>query len=168
VGTDSKADFAIRKNIQNTLMPLTVNTPGGYMLQALKQAQIAFDRGEVPVGAVIVCGDRIVAKAHNQVELLNDPTAHAEMLAITAATDAVGRKYLSECTLYVTLEPCPMCAGALYWAQLAGLCYGAPDAKRGFTTVEKNLLHPTTEVTRGLLSRECGDLMKKFFEELRN
>ena len=138
------------------------------MKEALKQAQMAFDAGEVPVGAVVVANKRIIARAYNQTEQLNDVTAHAEMLALTAAFNHLGAKYLDDCILYVTLEPCVMCAGAQYWAQLGKLVYGAPDPSRGFSLHEKNLLHPKTEVVSGLFAEESEQLLKSFFSRLRN
>ncbi len=137
------------------------------MKQALREARQAFDQGEVPVGAVVVCNKQIIARAHNQTELLNDVTAHAEMLAITAATNALGGKYLQECTLYVTLEPCPMCAGAIAWAQFGKLIYGADDPKRGFMRFGKTLLHPKTKVEYGVLMEDCSLLMTQFFQQRR-
>lgn len=137
------------------------------MTEALKQAQLAFDAGEVPVGAVVVAEKRIIARAHNMTEQLNDVTAHAEMLAITAAANAMGAKYLNECSLFVTLEPCIMCAGAGYWAQLGRVVYGASDEKRGFSGIGRNLLHPRTEITAGLLKDQSEALLKRFFEKLR-
>lgn len=134
-----------------------------FMRQALLEAETAFEKDEVPVGAVVVCRNRIIARAHNQTELLTDVTAHAEMLALTAAANSLGSKYLNECTLYVTLEPCVMCAGALAWAQLGKLVYGASDEKRGFVRIGRELLHPKTQVAYGVLENECADLMKRFF-----
>lgn len=134
-----------------------------YMREALKEAQKAAEKDEVPIGAVIVCQNQIISRAHNLTETLNDPTAHAEMQAITAATNYLGGKYLDQCTLYVTIEPCPMCAGALYWAQLGRLVYGASDIKRGFSLIEKNVLHPKTTVTSGILNDECSKLVSNFF-----
>ena len=134
-----------------------------FMKQALAEARIAAEEGEVPVGAVIVSGDRIIARAHNQTERLNDPTAHAEMLAITAATGFLGAKYLTDCRLYVTVEPCVMCAGAIGWAQLSVVIYGAPDEKRGYTCFAPNALHPKTEVRSGVMENECGAEMQAFF-----
>ena len=148
-------------------MTLSVYTDEFFMRQALNQAQLAFERGEVPVGAVIVAENRIISRAHNQTEQLTDVTAHAEMLALTAASNYLGGKYLNECTLYVTLEPCVMCAGAQYWAQLGKLVYGASDAKRGYSQKGKNLLHPRTEVSSGLLKEESEQLLKQFFAKLR-
>jgi len=133
------------------------------MRLALEQAVLAFRKDEVPVGAIIVCKGKIIARAFNLTETLNDPTAHAEMQAITAACNALGGKYLDECTLYVTVEPCPMCAGALAWAQLGRLVYGADDLKRGYSLLPGNILHPRTEVTKGILSEEASVLMKDFF-----
>ncbi len=133
------------------------------MLAALEEARKAFDRQEVPVGAVVVCNDTIIARAHNLTETLNDPTAHAEMQAITAAANWLGGKYLTGCTLYVTLEPCAMCAGALGWSQVTRLVYGASDEKKGYTLIHGKLLHPKTAVARGVLAEECSELMKEFF-----
>ncbi len=138
-----------------------------FMKQALIEAQKAADMGEVPVGAVVVCKDRIIARAHNQTELLTDVTAHAEILAITAAASFLGGKYLNECTLYVTLEPCPMCAGALAWAQLDKLVYGASDEKRGFMRFGKQILHPKTKVEFGFMMNECREVLQGFFKEKR-
>ncbi len=138
-----------------------------YMQKALIEAKQAFEEGEVPVGAVIVCRDRIIARAHNLTERLTDVTAHAEMQAITAAANALGGKYLTDCTLYVTVEPCVMCAGALAWAQLSRIVYGASDPKRGFSVFAPNALHPRTEVTKGVLAEECVNLMKDFFQRRR-
>ena len=138
-----------------------------YMKQALEEARKAADRGEVPVGAVVVCRDRIVARAHNLTETLNDVTAHAEMQAITAAANTLGGKYLNECALYVTVEPCVMCAGAIGWSQLGKLVYGADDAKRGFRLFAPRALHPKTVVVAGVLADECADLMVSFFRKRR-
>lgn len=138
-----------------------------YMQKALIEAKQAFEEGEVPVGAVIVCRDRIIARSHNLTERLTDVTAHAEMQAITAAANALGGKYLTDCTLYVTVEPCVMCAGALAWAQLSRIVYGASDPKRGFSVFAPNALHPRTEVTKGVLAEECANLMKDFFQRRR-
>ena len=138
-----------------------------YMRRALDEARRAAAAGEVPVGAVVVCQGRIIARAHNLTETLHDVTAHAEMQAVTAVADALGGKYLDVCTLYVTLEPCPMCAGALAWAQLGRLVYGASDAKRGYTTLGAPLLHPRTQVAAGVLADACGALMTDFFRRRR-
>jgi len=134
-----------------------------YMRMALAEADRAAERDEVPVGAVIVAGKSIIARAHNLTETLNDPTAHAEMQAITAAASYLGGKYLTDCTIYVTVEPCVMCAGALAWSQISRVVYGAPDPKKGYTTTGAAILHPKTEVRSGVLSDECSELMKKFF-----
>lgn len=134
---------------------------------ALEQAQAALQEGEVPIGAVVVCKGRVIARAHNLTERLNDPTAHAEMQAITAATEYLGGKYLADCTLYVTVEPCPMCAAALAWAQIPRIVYGAGDPRRGYSLFSPSLLHPRTQVTKGILAGECASLMKEFFREKR-
>jgi len=139
-----------------------------FMKQALSEAVMAFDKGEVPVGAVIVCEGRIIARAHNLTETLNDVTAHAEMQAITAAASTLGGKYLIDCTLYVTVEPCLMCAGALAWAQISRIVYGADDDKRGFTKISSGILHPKTKVQSGVLAEEAGQLMTRFFKGLRD
>ena len=138
-----------------------------YMQKALIEAKQAFEEGEVPVGAIIVCRDRIIARAHSLTERLTDVTAHAEMQAITAAANALGGKYLTDCTLYVTVEPCVMCAGALAWSQLSRIVYGASDPKRGFSVFAPDTLHPRTEVTKGVLAEECANLMKDFFQRRR-
>ena len=138
-----------------------------YMREALREAGFAAAEDEVPIGAVIVCRGRIIGKGHNMTEKLCDPTAHAEMIAITAATEAMGGKYLNDCTLYVTVEPCPMCAGAIGWAQLGKLVYGASDEKRGYKRFAPDVLHPKTEVVSGICADEASDLMKKFFREKR-
>lgn len=137
------------------------------MKRALQEASTALEKNEVPVGAVIVMNDQIIARAHNLIETLNDVTAHAEMQAFTAAADYLGGKYLQECTLYVTLEPCQMCAGASYWAQLGKIVYGAHDPQRGFKAC-KTQLHPKTKVVGGILEKECGALIKQFFIQKRN
>ena len=137
-----------------------------FMQKALQEAQIAFEQGEVPVGAVITIGERIIAKAHNLTEKLTDVTAHAEMQAITAASEYLGGKYLMDCTLYVTLEPCVMCAGALYWSQIGKVVYGATDSKRGYHLFG-NLLHPKTQVIQGVLEDACSQLVKDFFLQRR-
>ena len=138
-----------------------------FMKRALQEAQRAFDKNEVPIGAVIVMNSQIIARAYNLTETLNDVTAHAEMQAFTAAADFLGGKYLNECTLYVTLEPCQMCAGASYWTQIGKIVYGATEEKRGFVAM-KTTLHPKTEIVGGVLQKECGDLLKRFFIEKRN
>lgn len=138
-----------------------------FMKQALLAAEKAFERGEVPVGAVVVCKDRIIARAHNLTETLTDVTAHAEMQAITAAASAIGGKYLSDCTLYVTVEPCVMCAGAIAWSQMGTLVFGAEDEKRGYQRYAPEALHPKTVVKKGVLADECATLMKQFFASKR-
>ncbi|TSE08269.1 nucleoside deaminase [Aquimarina algiphila] len=138
-----------------------------YMKKALQEAELAYEKNEVPIGAIIVVADRIIARAHNLTELLNDVTAHAEMQAITAAANFLGGKYLKECTLYVTLEPCQMCAGALYWSQIKKVVYGAVDERRGFTAMGTKL-HPKTEIIGGVMEKECGELLSRFFIEKRN
>lgn len=137
-----------------------------FMQKALQEAQIAFEQGEVPVGAVITIGERIIAKAHNLTEKLTDVTAHAEMQAITAASEYLGGKYLMDCTLYVTLEPCVMCAGALYWSQIGKVVYGATDSKRGYHLFG-NLLHPKTQLVQGVLEDACSQIVKDFFLQRR-
>ena len=138
-----------------------------YMKDALREAQAAAAEDEVPIGAVITCRGRIIGKGHNMTERLNDPTAHAEMIAITAATEAMGGKYLNDCTLYVTVEPCPMCAGALAWSQIGRVVYGASDPKRGFSQFSPSLMHPKTGVVSGVLADECGGLVTEFFRNKR-
>lgn len=137
------------------------------MREALKEARKAFDADEVPVGAIIVANNKIIARAHNLTERLNDVTAHAEMQAITAAANAIGGKYLNECTLYVTLEPCIMCAGALAWSQIGKIVYGATDTKRGFALIQNQILHPKTELINGVMAIECSNLIKEFFAKKR-
>ena len=138
-----------------------------FMREALKEAQKAFEIGEVPVGAVVVCKNRIIARAHNQTEKLTDATAHAEMLAATAAANYLGSKYLTECTLYVTLEPCVMCAGAFHWVQLQKLVYGASDVQRGYTLVQSPVLHTKTEVVKGIKAEDAKSLIDSFFKKIR-
>ena len=138
-----------------------------FMKEALKEAQKAFNEDEVPIGAVIVSNKRIIARAHNLTERLNDVTAHAEMQAITSAANYLGGKYLIDCTLYVTVEPCVMCAGALFWSQISRIVYATPDPKRGFTTTGKNLLHPKTKLDSGLMQSEAAKLMEDFFKSKR-
>ena len=144
-----------------------INSDETYMREALREARLALDEGEIPIGAVIACRGRIIGKGHNMTERLHDPTAHAEMIAITAATEAMGGKYLTDCTLYVTVEPCPMCAGALAWSQISRIVYGAPDERRGFSLFSPSLLHPRTEVSGGVLTEECAALMLDFFKSKR-
>lgn len=146
---------------------MELNRNEQFMKAALDEAVRAYEKQEVPVGAVVVYKDAIIARAHNLTETLRDPTAHAEMQAITAATDWLGGKYLTECTIYVTLEPCGMCAGAIGWSQAAALIYGAADEKKGYTNISDSLLHPKTKVLSGVLERECRELLLKFFKSKR-
>ena len=134
-----------------------------YMRIALQEARDAELEGEVPIGAIVVCGDRVIAKAHNRTEHLHDVTAHAEIMAITSAEDYMNAKYLTDCTLFVTVEPCVMCAGAIAWAQLAEVVYGASDEKRGFSRYSNQILHPKTKLTKGILAEDCEKIMKDFF-----
>jgi Cytosine/adenosine deaminases len=138
-----------------------------FMRQALNEARIAFEKDEIPIGAVVVSQNRIIARAHNLTETLNDVTAHAEMQAITSAANVLGGKYLTECTLYVTVEPCPMCAGALGWSQIPKIVFGAWDKKRGYSDISPKALHPKTLVTGGILENECAQLMQDFFKSKR-
>lgn len=148
-------------------MQLLQFTDEYFMKEALKEAGKAYDLDEVPVGAVIVINDQIIARAHNLTEQLTDVTAHAEMQAFTAAASFLGGKYLQDCTLYVTLEPCVMCAGAAFWTQIGKIVYGAADKKRGYTRVNKKMLHPGTEVISGILEQECASIMTRFFKNKR-
>ena len=138
-----------------------------FMQEALREAKAAMAAGEIPIGAVVVWKGRIIGRGHNQTEKLHDTTAHAEMIAITAATEAMGGKYLNDCTLYVTVEPCPMCAGALNWAQIGRIVYGAPDPRRGYSLFSPSLLHPRTTASGGVLLEECSQLMLTFFRDKR-
>ncbi len=138
-----------------------------FMQAALAEARAAADEGEIPIGAVVVCGGRIVGKGHNRVEALGDATAHAEMQALTAAMNALGGKYLPECTIYVTVEPCVMCAGALAWSQIGRVVYGTSDPKKGYSTYSDSILHPKTVVEKGLMAQECREVMEQFFKKLR-
>ena len=138
-----------------------------YMRKALQEAEAAFREGEIPIGAVVVCGDHVIARAHNLTETLHDVTAHAEMQAITAAANELGGKYLTDCTLYVTVEPCVMCAGALGWSQIPRVVYGCPDEKRGYSDYAPHALHPKCTVTGGILEEECRQLMRMFFQQKR-
>jgi tRNA(adenine34) deaminase len=138
-----------------------------FMRQALQEAQSAFDRDEVPVGAVIVCKGKIIARAHNLTEQLTDFTAHAEMQAFTAATNYLDNKYLNECTLYVTLEPCVMCAGAAFWTRIGKIVYGAADERRGYSRLTEKVLHPTTQIENGVLAEQCSDLIRSYFQAKR-
>lgn len=146
---------------------LTIFSDEHYMKQAIKEAYKAMEQDEVPVGAVVVANNQIIGRAYNQTELLNDVTAHAEIMAITAASNFLNSKYLQECTLYVTLEPCVMCAGALYWSQIGRVVYGAADEKRGFMRIGKTLLHPKTKLEYGVLHDECSAIMTEFFKQKR-
>ncbi len=137
------------------------------MNQALAEAYKAYIQGEIPIGTVVVCRGKIIARSHNLTELLHDVTAHAEMQAITAAAEHLGGKYLTDCTLYVTVEPCVMCAGALGWSQISRIVYGTPDEKRGYARFAPNALHPRTQVTSGVMAEECAELMQRFFKEKR-
>lgn len=146
---------------------LTVFSDEHFMKEAYKEAVYAFEKNEIPVGAVVVCKNKIIARAHNETETLNDVTAHAEMVAITSASNYLGNKYLNECDIYVTLEPCVMCAGALFWAQFRRVIFGASDPKRGFSRHNETILHPKTELIRGVMAKESEDLLQEFFKKLR-
>lgn len=145
----------------------TAAADGRFMREALKEARLALEDDEVPIGAAVVWNGRVIARGHNMTERLHDPSAHAEMIALTAATAAMGGKYLDGCTLYVTVEPCPMCAGAMNWAQVGRVVYGAADPKRGFSKFTPSLLHPRTEIVSGVLAGECGDIVSGFFKAKR-
>lgn len=149
-------------------MGLSIYSDDHFMREAIKQAEIAFEEKEIPVGAVVVCNNKIIARAYNQTEKLNDSTAHAEMIALTAAFNYLGGKYLPDCSIYITLEPCIMCAGALYWSQIGKIIFGAPDQKRGYRTVKSEILHPKTEVIEGILAEDCKQILDKFFNTIRN
>lgn len=138
-----------------------------FMKEAYKEAQYAFEKDEIPVGAVVVCKNKVIARGHNQTEILNDVTAHAEMIALTSASNHLGSKYLNECDIFITLEPCVMCAGALFWAQFRRVIYGASDPKRGYSTVNPAILHPKTIVVKGIMAKESQDLLNEFFRKLR-
>lgn len=146
---------------------IEVYTDAYFMKEALKEAQHAFDKDEVPIGAVVVCNNKIIARAHNMTEVLTDATAHAEMLAITAAENFLGSKYLNKCSLYVTLEPCVMCAGASYWSRLSKVVYGANDNRFGYKKSGDKLFHPKTEIVQGVLEKECAEILLKFFQKKR-
>ena len=148
-------------------MSLTVYSDEHFMKQALNEAQNAYEEGEIPIGAVVVCENKIIARDHNRVERLNDATAHAEMLAITAAQNHLGSKYLNECSLFVTLEPCSMCAGGLFWTQIGRVVIGALDKERGFSAFSKDIIHPKTELKLGVMANESEVLIKDFFKKLR-
>jgi tRNA(adenine34) deaminase len=147
--------------------PLSIFSHEHFMKQAIQLAEQAFEEDEVPIGAIVVCRNRIIGRGYNQVEKLKDSTAHAEMLAITAASDYLGSKHLTECTLYVTIEPCPMCAGALRWVQVPAVVYGASEPKTGYSRFGPEMLHPKTQVSRGVLADECAELMRRFFNQKR-
>ena len=157
----------LRRNGCNGDMDMAYDLDEKYMREALREAGYAAESDEVPVGAVIVCRGKIIGRGHNMTETLHDPTAHAEMIAITAATEAMGGKYLNDCTLYVTVEPCPMCAGALAWSQIGRVVYGAIDPKRGYSMFSPSLIHPKTEITAGVLADECGMIVSEFFRNKR-
>jgi tRNA(adenine34) deaminase len=148
-------------------MELQIHTDEYFMKQAMRMAELALEESEIPVGAVVVCNKRIIAKAHNQTERLQDVTAHAEMLAITSAQNYLGSKYLNECTLFVTLEPCNMCGGALYWSQIGRVVYAASDEKRGFSKTSTSILHPKTKVEYGLMASHAEVLIEEFFRKMR-
>lgn len=154
--------------LTNSIRMLTVFSDESFMREALKEARAAFEEDEIPIGAVIVCENRIIARAHNLTERLNDVTAHAEMQAFTSAANYLGGKYLTDCTLYVTIEPCPMCAGAAFWTQIPRIVYGAADSKRGYSLLRAPVLHPKTKVIAGILEAECSSLMKEFFLKKRD
>lgn len=149
-------------------MDFELYTDDWFMREALKEAKVAFSKDEVPIGAVIVIENQIIARAYNQTELLQDSTAHAEMLAFTTATNYLGAKYLNECTLYVTIEPCVMCAGAAFWTQIGRIVYGASDPKRGYSTLNKNIIQPKFGITSGILAEECGKIVSDFFKMKRD
>ena len=157
----------IPENKPNTASETTPTPDEKFMREALKEAGAAYDEDEVPIGAVVVWNGRIIARGHNMTERLRDPSAHAEMIALTSATEAMGGKYLDACTLYVTVEPCPMCAGAMNWAQVGRVVYGAPDPKRGFSKFTPPLLHPKTGIVSGVLAEECGSIVSEFFRSKR-
>lgn len=165
MATCSRRNDAKRKNKVN--LKLDIHSDDHFMRQALKEAEKAFEEGEIPVGAVVVCQNKIIAKSHNQVQKLNDATAHAEMLAITAAQNYLGSKYLDACTLHVTLEPCVMCGGALYWSQIGKIFYGAKDEERGYSCISSKIIHPKTKVSNGVLAEESETLIKSFFHKIR-
>jgi tRNA(adenine34) deaminase len=148
---------------------ITMYSHDYFMKQALREAQLAYDEGEVPVGAVVVIENKIIARGHNEVEKLNDPTAHAEMIALTSAFNFIGAKYLPEATLYVTVEPCLMCAGALYWSKISRIVWGTDDEKNGHRRITKHEFpfHPKTEIIKGVLKEDCARLMKEFFKQMR-
>lgn len=172
MGVDCAGDHEVRSNELTERLTIRrlmeMFSDEYFMREALREAAKALSIDEVPVGAVVVCKNRIIARAHNQTEKLTDATAHAEMLAVTAAANHLGSKYLDECTLYVTLEPCVMCAGALHWVQLQKLVFGASDVQRGYSLVQTPLLHPRTEVVKGIRAAESKEMIDHFFKKLRN
>ena len=149
-------------------MTLLPHTDEYFMKEALKEAEMALEKAEIPIGAVVVCNNRIIGRGHNLTETLNDVTAHAEMQAFTAASGFIGGKYLTDCTLYVTLEPCLMCAGAAFWTQVSRIVYGAPDPKRGYSLLRRPVLHPKTKVISGVMEKDCSVLLKEFFKKKRS
>lgn len=149
-------------------MELSVHSDEHFMKEAYKEALQAFEENEVPIGAVVVCNNKVIARAHNQTERLNDATAHAEMIAMTSAANHLGNKYLNECDLFVTVEPCVMCAGAAFWSQFRRVVFATPDARQGFERIQERILHPKTEVLRGIMKKECEELMLRFFTKLRS
>lgn len=159
--------FITARNIIQDILLLTINQDIFFMQAAIQEAKLAASKGEVPVGAVVVFENQVIARGHNLCLTLNDATAHAEMLAITAAYSYIGSRYLQNCTLYVTLEPCVMCAGACYWSGFGQVVYGASDTKHGFMRIGQQLLHPTTKVRRGILEEECQEILQSFFKNLR-
>lgn len=148
-------------------MEVTADIDKRFMAEALREADYALSEDEIPIGAVVVCRGRVIARGHNMTETLHDATAHAEMIAMTSATEAIGGKYLNECSLYVTVEPCPMCAAAMNWSQVGRLVYGASDPKRGYSMFSPSLLHPKTEVKSGVMEEECSERMRNFFKSKR-
>lgn len=164
---DGSAPFAIFAKSRIKMENVNISPDERFMREAIKEALKARDKDEVPIGAVVECGGRIIARAYNLTEALNDATAHAEMQAITMATSAIGGKYLDKCTLYVTVEPCPMCAAALAWSQVKKVVYGASDEKRGYSRFVPSLMHPKTEVIGGVLAQECGKIVTEFFKSKR-
>ena len=165
MGNSGKEDHGKRKD-----QIIEAAVPGAdrhFMEKALEEARAAFEEGEIPIGAVVVCDNKVIAKDHNRVERLNDATAHAEMLALTAAQNYLGSKYLDQCTLYTTLEPCSMCAGGLFWTQMQKVIFGASDRERGFTCYDKKIIHPKTSVVRGVEAEACEILIREFFNKMR-
>ena len=149
-------------------MTLTVYSDEHFMKEAYKEALLAFEENEIPIGAVVVCKNKVIARAHNQTERLNDATAHAEMIAMTSAANHLGSKYLTECDLFVTVEPCIMCAGAAFWSQFQRVVFATSDVKQGFERIQERILHPKTAVLRGIMKKECEELMLRFFTKLRS